>query len=75
MVNILSDEIKSQSRRRAVAHSRAVISIVAIEQMGFSGADVDRMLNITLSAVSKLVLRARYDPALKDEIKDVLNLL
>jgi len=64
--NILSGEIKSQSRRRAVACSRAVISIVAIEQMGYSGADVARMLNITPSAVSKLVLRATNDPALKD---------
>ena len=71
--NILSGEIKSQSRRRAVARSRAVISIVAIEQIGFSGADVARALIITPSAVSKLVLRARDDPALKGGIKDVLN--
>ena len=73
--NILSGEIKSQSRRRAVVRSRAVISIVAIKQMGFSGADVARVLNITPSAVSKLVLRARNDPALKNGINDVLNLL
>ena len=63
--NILSGEIKS----------RAVISIVAIKQMGFSGADVARVLNITPSAVSKPVLRARNDPALKNGINDVLNLL
>ena len=73
--NILRDEIKSQSRRRAVARSRTVNRIVAIEQMGYSGTDVARVLNITPNAVSKLVWRARYDPALKDEIKDVLNLL
>ena len=73
--NILRDEIKSQSRRRTVARSRAVISIIAIEQMGFSGADVARVLNITPSAVSKLFLRAPNDPALKDGINDVLNLL
>ncbi|MGB5617787.1 MAG: hypothetical protein WBM78_13165 [Desulfobacterales bacterium] len=73
--NILTDEIKSQSRRRAVIRSRAVISLVAIEQMGFSGADVVRVLNITTSAVSKLVLRIRSDPALKNGINDVLNLL
>ena len=71
---IKSDEIKSQSRRRAVARSRAVISHVAIEQMGFSAADVARALNVTSSAVSKLVLRARNKPALKDGINDVLNL-
>ena len=75
LVNILSNEIKSQSRPRAVARSRAVISIVAIEQMGFSGADVARVLNITPSAVSNLVLRARNEPVLKNGINDVLNLL
>ena len=71
--NILTDEIKSQSRRRAVAYSRVIISIVAIEQMGFSGVDVAKTLNITPSAVSKLVLRARKDPAIKDEINVVLK--
>jgi len=43
--------------------------------MGFSGADVARVLNITLNAVSELVLRARSDPALKNGINAVLNLL
>jgi len=73
--NNLSGEIKSQNRRRVVARCRAIISIVAIEQMGFSGADVARVFNITPSAVSKLVLRARNDPAPNDGINDVLNLL
>jgi chromosomal replication initiation ATPase DnaA len=71
---IKSDEIKSRSRRRKIARSRAVIRHVAIEQMGFSGADVARALNVTSSAVSKLVLRARDEPALKGGINDVLNL-
>jgi hypothetical protein len=73
--NILRDELKSQNRRRTVVLSRPVVSIVAIEQMGFSGANVARVLNITPSAISKLVLRARNDPALKDGINDALNLL
>jgi predicted transcriptional regulator len=47
---------------------------MAIEQTGFSGADVAKALNLTPSAVSKLVLRARNDPALKDVVNDVLNL-
>jgi predicted XRE-type DNA-binding protein len=75
MGNILRDELRSQNWRRVVARSRAMISIAAIEQMGFSGADVARVLNLTPSAVSKLVLRALNDPALKDGIGDVLNLL
>jgi len=36
--NILKNGIKSQSRRRAVALSRSVISIVAVDQVGFNGA-------------------------------------
>jgi hypothetical protein len=52
-----------------------VISIVAIEQMGFSDAVVDRVPNITPSAVNKLILRACNDPALKGGINNVLNLL
>ncbi|MGB5421379.1 MAG: hypothetical protein WBN03_04425 [Desulfobacterales bacterium] len=54
-----------------VARSRAAISIVVIEQMGYSGASVARALNVTPSADSKLVLRARNDPALKDGIKSM----
>jgi hypothetical protein len=69
------DEIKGQSRRRVVARARAVISSVAIDAMGFNGGAVARSLNLTPSAVSKLVLRARNDPALKTVVKDVLNLL
>ena len=72
---IKKEETKSQSRRRAVARTRAIISIVAIDQMGFSGADVARTLNLTPSAVSKLVFRARNDPALKNDVNDVLNML
>ncbi len=41
--------------------------------MGFSGADVARELNVTPSAVSKLVLRARNDPIIEDAVNDVLN--
>jgi len=69
------DEIKSQSRRRAVARSRAVISTVAIDHMGFSGVDVARALNLTPSAVSKLVSRTRNDPALINDVNAVLNML
>jgi hypothetical protein len=51
-----------------------VISIVAIDQVGFIGADVARAQNLTPSAINKLVLRDRKDPAIKDGVKDVLNL-
>jgi hypothetical protein len=47
------------------------MSIVAIEQMGFSVADVARALNIKPFAVSNPVLRSRNDPVLKDVVNDV----
>jgi hypothetical protein len=68
-------EIKSPSRRRTVAVARAVISIVAIDNMGISGADVAKWLNLTPSAVSKLVSRARRDPDLKKDFCNILSLL
>jgi hypothetical protein len=72
--NFLRDGIKSQSRRRVVARSSVVISIVATGQLGFGGADVARTLNLNPSSISKLISRARNDPALKDGVKDALNL-
>jgi hypothetical protein len=68
-------EIKSPSRRRTVAVARAVVSIVAIDNMGISGADVAKWLNLTPSAVSILVSRARRDPDLKKDFCNILNLL
>jgi len=55
--------------------SRAVISVVAMEQMGLSGADVARTLSLTTSAVSKLVFRARNAPALINDVNAVLHRL
>ena len=48
---------------------------MAIDYMGFSDVDVAGTLNLTPSAVSKLVFRARNDPALKNDVNDVLNML
>jgi hypothetical protein len=69
-----NDEIKRQVRRRVVSRSRAVISIVAIDQVGFSCGHVTMALNLNRSAISKLVLRARNDQTLKNGVKDGLNL-
>ncbi len=66
-------EIKSRSRRRVVARARAMISLLAIDQIGYSGRDVARALNLTPSAVSKLVLRARKDNPLEKAAGEVLN--
>jgi REP element-mobilizing transposase RayT len=69
------DEIMGQSRPREVVRSRAVISIVAMDKMGFSGAEVARALNLTPSAVSKLIGRARSAPDLMNDVNGVLNRL
>ncbi len=61
-------------QNRYKSFTRAVIGIVAIDQMGFSGAEVARELNLTPSAVSKLVLRACNDPTIEDAVKDMPNL-
>ena len=71
---IKREEIKSPSRRRKISRARAIICMAAIDQAGFNGADVARALNLTPSAISKLVLRVRNDPALKAVVNDVLDL-
>jgi chromosomal replication initiation ATPase DnaA len=68
-------EIESQRRPRQVVRSRAVISIVAIDKMEFSGADVARALNFTPSAVSKLIGCARSAADLMNDVNGVLNRL
>ena len=46
-----------------------------LERTDQGGADVARALNLTPSAINKIVLRARNDPALKNGVNDVLNLV
>lgn len=72
---LTTDEIRSPSRRRAVARARAVISMAAIDNMGLSGADVARWLNLTPSAVSKLVSKVRRNPVLKNDFHHIFNQL
>jgi hypothetical protein len=45
---------------------------VVIDQVGFSGADVSRALNLNPAAIDKLILRARNDPAQKVGVNDML---
>ena len=56
------------------APDRAVISIEAIDRGGLSSADDARALNLTPSEISKLILPSRKDTAIKDGVKDVLNM-
>ena len=54
-------QIKSRSRKNAVARARSIICCLAIDKLMNSGADVARELNLTPSAVSKLASRGRKD--------------
>ena len=51
-----------------------MISIEAIDRVRLSSADDARTLNLTPSVISKLILPSRKDTAIKDGVKDVLNM-
>jgi chromosomal replication initiation ATPase DnaA len=54
-------QLKSQSRKNAVARARSIICCLAIDRLMNTGAGVARELNLSPSAVSKLANRGRID--------------
>jgi putative transposase len=58
------DEIRSKTRAARVASIRSVICYLAVRQMGYSGTEVGRHLNLTRSAVS--LSTARGESLVKD---------
>lgn len=56
----LADVCRS-GRQRTIARARAIISFLAIEYLGISGREVSLRLNLSPSAVSKLLQRGRKD--------------
>ena len=56
-------ELRSGSRKREVVKSRRIFCQVAVKKMGYSGADVARLLGINTSAVNRL--------AVSDELPEV----
>ncbi len=55
------DLILSSSRQRTVALARSIICCLAVDQLLLSGTYVACRLNLTPSAVSKLVSRGRLE--------------
>lgn len=55
-------DVRRAGRQRTVARARAIICELAIEYAAISGREVSRRLNLSPSAVSKLVQRGRRDP-------------
>ena len=61
-----ADLIVKKGRKRSIALARSIICALAVDRLMFSGADIARELEITPSAVSKLVARGREDPLVSE---------
>jgi chromosomal replication initiation ATPase DnaA len=65
------DFILSSSRQRTVALARSIICCLAVDQLMLSGTLVARRLNLTPSAVSKLVSRGRLETETREIAKEL----
>jgi REP element-mobilizing transposase RayT len=65
------DLILSSSRQRTVALARSIICCVAVDQLMLSGTFVASRLNLTPSAVSKLVSRGRLETKTREIAKEL----
>jgi hypothetical protein len=67
------DIIESSSKQRTISRARSVICYLAVDKLMISGADVARKLNLSPSAVSKLVVRGRMDKLAKQIEKEIFD--
>ncbi|MBW1717544.1 MAG: hypothetical protein JRJ77_17295 [Deltaproteobacteria bacterium] len=51
-----SGELRSGSRRDEIVEARRVFSVLAVKELGYSGAAVARYLGVTSSCVTRAVL-------------------
>ena len=65
------DLILSSSRQRTVALARSIICCLAVDQLMLSGTLVASQLNLTPSAVSKLVSRGRLETETREIAKEL----
>jgi putative transposase len=65
--------VQSASKHRAASRSRAIACYLAVERLGYKGAEVAQYLNLTPSAVSKLVYRGRMDEITEAIEKEILK--
>ena len=63
-------ELCSGSRRRSVVQARAVLSWIAVRELGYSGAEVARYLGVTNSCVTRIVA-SDSKPPVEDLIKEL----
>ena len=52
LLDIRPEELRQHSRGKRLSEARSIISYVAVRQMGYNGAEVARIFNISRSAVS-----------------------
>jgi hypothetical protein len=58
-VDVHIEELKSSKRNRKVSHARAIISYLAVNQLGLSASEVARKLGISGMGVGKCVERGK----------------
>ena len=63
-------ELCSGSRRLSVVQARAVLSWVAVRELGYSGAEVARYLGVTNSCVTRIVA-SDTKPPVEELIKEL----
>jgi len=62
---INAELIKGASKQRVACRARSIVCYLAVERLRMVGAQLARELNLTPSAVSKLINRGRHDPVSK----------
>jgi hypothetical protein len=72
-MGLVPGDLSNTGRNRTVARARAVVCALAVEYSGFSGRELSRQLNLSPSAVSKLVLRGRKEILTADLAKALLR--
>lgn len=60
-MGLAPDDVCRAGRRRPIARARAITCALAVEYLGISGREASLRLNLSPSAVSKLLQRGRKD--------------
>ena len=67
------DVLTEASKQRTVCRARSIICRLAVDGLALSGVDVARKLNLSPSAVSKLLIRGRKDSLTKEIANHLLD--
>ena len=70
-LDLVPADVQRAGKQRTVVRARGIICVLAIEYLGISGREASRQLNVSSSAVSKLLQRGRKDK-LTEKLSDAL---